>query len=58
MVKIIAHRINKVNQLKDISKHFGFETDARDYKSYCIKSRSYRSGEKRSFIKKQKKQFF
>ena len=60
MVKIIAHRINKVNQLKDISKHFGIEADARDYKNHIVLSHDpYRSGEKlRSFIKKQKNNFF
>ena len=60
MVKIIAHRINKVNQLKDISKHFGIETDARDYKNHIVLSHDpYRSGEKlKSFIKKTKKTIF
>ena len=60
MVKIIAHRINKINQLKDVSKHFGIEADVRDFKNKIILSHDpHKSGEElKHFIKQTKKTIF
>ena len=60
MVKIIAHRINKIDQLKSVSNYFGIEADVRDYNNKIVLSHDpFKSGEEfKLFIKRTDKTIF